>query len=284
MKLGIALSGGGIRGYAHAGVLRALEENDIKIDMIGGTSSGSIVASFYSMGFSPYYIYIIAKRYAKEILGVNSTPIIPEIGNFIFNKKVKIKGLKDIEDLEQAINTIASKKGIKKISDITMPLIIPAVDISNSKKYIFASRLPKNTTQDESYITDISIGKAVRASSSFPIFFCPCKYKEHLFMDGGILDNIPAYEMKKYGVDKIISVKFDSDKITNQSNMMDIGMKILDIMGNKISQESLNISDYVLTIPSDGTGLLDVDKLDLCYSLGYNYTKQHIDEIKSALE
>ena len=58
MKLGIALSGGGIRGIAHAGVLKALEDNGIKIDIIGGTSAGSLVASLYAMGYSPYYIYI----------------------------------------------------------------------------------------------------------------------------------------------------------------------------------------------------------------------------------
>ena len=59
MKLGIALSGGGIRGIAHAGVLKALEDNGIHIDIIGGTSAGSLVASLYAMGYSPYYIYIL---------------------------------------------------------------------------------------------------------------------------------------------------------------------------------------------------------------------------------
>ena len=64
MKIGIALSGGGIRGIAHAGVLKALEDNNIKIDVIGGTSSGSLIASLYAMGYSPYYIYILFKKYS----------------------------------------------------------------------------------------------------------------------------------------------------------------------------------------------------------------------------
>ena len=68
MKLGLALSGGGIRGIAHAGVLKALEENNIKVDIIGGCSSGSMIASLYAMGYSPYYIYILFKTYAKEII------------------------------------------------------------------------------------------------------------------------------------------------------------------------------------------------------------------------
>ena len=61
MKLGVALSGGGIRGIAHAGALKALEDNSIKIDIIGGTSSGSLIASLYAMGYSPYYIYMLKK-------------------------------------------------------------------------------------------------------------------------------------------------------------------------------------------------------------------------------
>lgn len=66
MKLGVALSGGGVRGIAHAGALKALEDNNINIDIIGGTSSGSMVAH-YMQGYSPYYIYILFKRYSKDI-------------------------------------------------------------------------------------------------------------------------------------------------------------------------------------------------------------------------
>ena len=95
MKLGVALSGGGIRGIAHAGALKALEDNGIKIDVIGGTSSGSLVASLYAMGYSPYYIYILFKRYAKEVVEINSSPIISGIGNFMFNKKVCIPRIKN---------------------------------------------------------------------------------------------------------------------------------------------------------------------------------------------
>ena len=65
MKIGIALSGGGIRGIAHAGVLKALEDNQIKIDIIGGTSAGSMVASLYAMGYSPYSIYQLFKKYSR---------------------------------------------------------------------------------------------------------------------------------------------------------------------------------------------------------------------------
>lgn len=119
MKLGVALSGGGIRGIAHAGMLKALEDNDIKVDVIGGTSSGSLVAALYALGYSPYYIYILFKRYSKDIAQIDSSPIISGIGNFMFNKKVAISGLKTGETLEKAYNDLAKRKGIQKIRDIT---------------------------------------------------------------------------------------------------------------------------------------------------------------------
>ena len=92
MLIGIALSGGGIRGIAHAGVLKALEESNIQIDIIGGTSSGSLVSVLYAMGFSPYYIFLLFKRYAKNIVDFDTVPIINTIGNFMVNKKFQICG------------------------------------------------------------------------------------------------------------------------------------------------------------------------------------------------
>lgn len=174
MKLGVALSGGGIRGIAHAGALKALEDNGIKIDVIGGTSSGSLVASLYAMGYSPYYIYILFKRYAKDVVEMNSIPIVSGIGSFMKNKNFNISGLKTGESIEKAYNNIALRKGVKKISDITkMPLVIPSVDVKTSKEYVFTNQIPFRNEDKSQYITDIPIGKAVRASSSFPRCFLP---------------------------------------------------------------------------------------------------------------
>lgn len=282
MKLGIALSGGGIRGIAHAGALKALEDNGIKIDIIGGTSSGSLIASLYAMGYSPYYIYILFKRYAKEIVEMNSTPIISGIGNFMMNKKVSISGLKTGESIEKAYDHIAIRKGIRQIKDITkMPLVIPTVDVKLSKEYIFTNKIPKESENQSQYITDISIGKAVRASSSFPGIFCPCDFKDHKFLDGGVLDNIPVAEVKKQGADKVIAINFKADDVDENSNIMDIAMRTIDIMGNKISEESLEQSDFVLTIATDKTGLLDVEKLDQCYQFGYQAVIENLEKIKS---
>ena len=284
MKLGLALSGGGIRGIAHAGALKALEDNNIKIDVIGGTSSGALIGSLYALGYTPYYIYILFKRYAKEITGINSMPIINGIGNYMMSKKVVITGLKTGRSLERTFNNLANRKGIKEIGEIkTMPIVIPAVDIKEAKEYIFTNSVP-NVENKEKYITDIRVGKAVRASSSFPAVFCPCEFETHQFMDGGVLDNVPVLEVKKQGVDKVIAINFKSDDVDSKSNIMDLTMRTLDIMGNKISKESLEKSDLVITIQTDKTGLLDVEKLDSCYDYGYKAIIENLDKIKQVLK
>ena len=283
MKLGLALSGGGIRGIAHAGVLKALEENNIKIDAIGGTSSGSIISTLYAMGYSPYYIYILFKRYANDLVNSNSISAITSLKNFMTNKKTSFSGFYSGEEIEKAFNEVAKRKGIKKVSDIKMPIVIPAVDVQDSNEYIFTNCIPEGMKDKSKYITDISIGTAIRASSSFPVAFDPCIYKNHKFLDGGILDNFPTTEVKKQGVDKVLTVNFMADKIDESSNIMDIAMRSIDIMGNKASEENIKNSDMVLTIQTDKTGLLEVEKLDDCYNYGYRQTINNLDKIKNLI-
>ena len=282
MGIGIALAGGGIRGIAHAGVLKALEENGIKVDAIGGTSAGSIVAALYAMGYKPYYIYVLFKKYAQEIINIGNVPLINGIGNFVKCKKIGISGLNDGTSLEKMCNELALRKNIRVIADIKMPLAISAVDIAEAKEYIFTNCAPRDNIYDN-YITEIEIGKAVRASSSFPAVFCPCEFKTHMFMDGGALDNIPILPLKCMCNNKIIAVNFEADPVEPNSDVMDIVMKTIDIMGNKISEKGLEQSDFILTVPTDRAGLFDVEKLDKCYKFGYDTVIQNIDKLKEML-
>ena len=89
MKIGLALSGGGIRGIAHAGAIKALEENNIKIDIIGGTSSGSMIAVLYAMGYKPDEILNLFKKYAETIVKIDGKKIANEIKNFMLIQSVE---------------------------------------------------------------------------------------------------------------------------------------------------------------------------------------------------
>lgn len=284
MKIGVALSGGGIRGVAHAGVLQALENNGIHIDIIGGTSAGSMIASLYAMGYSPEEIYLLFRKNARKIIGANTSPIISGLRSFMGKEGKTIKGFKNGRSIEEVYNFIAREKGIETIGQIKMPLVIPSVDIMESKEYIFTNRIPEDSQDKTQYITDVSIGKAVRASSSFPAVFNLCNVQKHAFMDGGALDNVPVSEVKKQGADKVLAVKFDADRIDENSNIMDIVMKTIDIMGNKIAEENLEKSDYVLNVYTDKVGLLDIKKLDKCFEYGYEAVIKNLEEIKQILK
>lgn len=281
MRLGLALAGGGIKGIAHAGVLQALEENKIDIDVIGGTSSGSLVASLYAIGYSPKEILEIFKKHSKKIIGINSNRLINGIGNYIFKKNININGINTGEELEKLYNYLANKKEVNNMKDIkNIPIVIPTVDILTSKKYICTNFIPSNNNNNTKYITDITLGKAVRASSSFPAMFAPCIFKNHLFSDGGTLDNVPVLEIKKYNIDKIIAVDFSVEEIDENSNIIDIAMKNMGIMINQITKENLNTSDIVIMIKLDKIGLFDTKNIEKCFNIGYAETIKNIDKIK----
>lgn len=299
MKIGLALSGGGIRGLAHAGVLKALEENEIKIDVIGGTSAGSMVSSLYAMGYSPDEILECFKQNYNKIIGKSRFSVINGV-KYFFNKKTVFKGFKKGENIEEIFDKLASYKNIDNLNQIKMPLVIPTVDILDSKEYILTNHIPvmengneygKNTLTNNifqkndinRYITNISIGKAIRASSSFPAVFNLCTLDNHAFIDGGALNNVPAIEVRKQGADKVIAVKFDEDKIDNNSNVMDIVMRTIDIMGNKIIEKELENSDYVLNIHTNKIGLLEAEKMQECFDCGYYSAISKMNEIKEKI-
>ena len=192
MNLGLSLSGGGVKGAAHIGVIKALEEENIKIDCIAGTSSGSIVASLYAMGFCADEIYTLFKKYCKKIKYIDFWNIIKLIYGLIFKQKIIIDGLNSGKEIEKLINDIAKNKNIQDISEIHFPLVIPSVNMYNGKVTCFTSyKNEKRYLSNTIFINHINIGKAVRASCSYPVVFSPCEFNHTSLIDGGIRENTP---------------------------------------------------------------------------------------------
>ena len=285
MKIGLCLSGGGVKGAAHIGALKALEEENIKIDCISGTSSGSIVSSLYAMGYTPNEIYLLFKKFGKEISKVDTLKIIKLIYGLIFKRKIIIEGLNSGNKLYKIVQEQASKKEIKQIKDIKMPLIIPSVNLYNGEIYLFTS-LENNRKYSDEYITlnNIEIGRAVQASCSYPGVFCPVNLKNKKLIDGGVRENTPWKELKELGADKIISIVFEKEeKIKKDVNMIDCIIKAMEIQSHELYNYEVDGLEYILKIKTDLTSLLEIEKIDELYKEGYKQTKRKMGKIKSYL-
>ena len=238
------------------------------------------------MGFNYKEILILFKKYSKKIKYIDRKNILKLIYGILFKRKIIINGLNSGEIIEEIFNEVLNKKNIKKIKDIKMPLLIPSVDINNGKIYCFYSKNIRSSFLDDIiFDNNIDIAKAVRASCSYPAVFSPCKYKNTELIDGGIRENIPWKGLKKIGAERVISVIFEKENNEKRCE------NIIDVIGNSLgilSHELLNYeiigSDYLLKIKTKNISLLDMEKIDELFNVGYNTAKLKIKEIKKIIK
>lgn len=287
MSIGICFAGGGIKGVAHIGALKALEEENIKFDYIAGTSSGSIVACLYSVGYNSDEIYEIFKKYINKINYFEIKNVIKLIFGILIKRKIIITGLNSGKKIEKLINKECAKKEINNINQINKNLLIPCVNLKTGDVYIFSSiknRNRKEYSDNIIYKNNINIGKAVRASCSYPGVFSPCIIEDNYMVDGGIRENVPWKELKQCGAQKVISIIFQNEiKEKNEINMFDVISGSMELLCRELSNYELNGADYLLKIKTKNIQLLDKTKLNYLYNLGYIETKRKIKEIKELI-
>lgn len=287
MKLGLSLAGGGIKGIAHIGCIKALEEENIEFKYISGTSSGSIVAVLYACGFTVEEMHDIFYRYAKSIHYIDWVNIKKFFINLFTGKGIKIDGLNSGTKIYKLVNEICKEKGISNINQINKPLIIPAVNILNEELYIFTNikiNKSNNINENIKYINNANIGKIVQASCSYPGIFSPCEYNNELLVDGGIAENLPWRETKKAGADKVLSIVFSDNKQKECcNNIIEVLSKSFSILCKELSKHEWDGTDYLLNIQTENVGLLEKSKMDELYMEGYNQTKNKIQDIKNKL-
>lgn len=275
----------GIKGAAHIGAIKALEEAKIKFNYIGGTSSGSIVATLYACGFTSNEIFNIFKKYCNKIKYVDFFNILKIILGLIFTGKIIVDGLNSGRQIEKLINKVCEEKGINDISQIKMPIVIPAVDLCNGKVFCFTSKKVRNSFSDDTiFIQKANIGKIVRASCSYPAVFSPCIYEDRLLIDGGIRENVPWKETKHIGADKIINITFENEIDKDCChNFIDVACRSIELLCRELSIYELEGSDVNIKIKTKKVGLLDIKKINMLYEEGYNQTKEQINKIKEQI-
>lgn len=284
MKLGLSLSGGGIKGFSHIGAIKALEEANIKFDYISGTSSGSIVAALYACSYTTEEIYNIFKKYVNEIKYIDLINIKKFFKNLITFKGIQIDGLNSGTKIKKLVTKVCMQKGITNINQVKMPLVIPAVNLRTEELYVFSNNILENRSSNIKYINNIDLGTAVQASCSYPGVFSPCRYKQDLLVDGGIVENIPWRETKRAGADKVLSIVF-TDKTPKKccDNIFEVINKSFSILCKELAEYEWDGADYLLKIKEPKVGLLEKKKMNELYQEGYIQTKQKIGDIKRKL-
>lgn len=281
-QIGLSLSGGGAKGAAHIGVLKALEEEKIGINYISGTSSGSIVAGLYAIGYEPDEILEIFKTNAKKIKYYDLKNILKLIFGILFKRKIIIEGLSNGSTIEKLMKKKCLEKGIENIKKTRIPLLIPAVKVSNGEVTFFSSKLTRSSFSDEiEYIDNIDIPSAVRASCSYPGVFVPKNINGNKYIDGGVRENIPWKGLKEVGANTVVSVIFEKQiKEKSKINIVDIIEGSLNIMGHELANYELVGECEVLKIKTKDVGLLEIKKIDELYKMGYEQTKKQIISYK----
>lgn len=209
-KVGLVLSGGGAKGFAHIGVLKVLEEAGVKIDYIGGTSMGAVVGGLYASGYSARQIDSIFKatdfdallqdfipRSSKNFYGKRNDELYAV--SLPFNKfrigvpSALSKGLYNYNLLTKLTHKV---RHIRDFNQLPIPFLCVATDIETGEQVIL----------DKGYLA-----QAMAASAAFPSLFSPVEIDGRLLVDGGVVNNYPIDEIKKLGADIIIGVDVQDD-------------------------------------------------------------------------
>ena len=259
-------------------MLKAFEEEKINIDYISGTSSGSIIAALFAMGYNSNEIYYLFNRYSKKIKYINYKNILKLIYGILVKRKIIIKGFNDGKIIEKIIDDAADLKNIKNINQIKMPLFISMVDLQTGTVYIASSN--ENRTQlldDTQYITDIPISTAVRGSCSFPVIFSPCKFENIQLIDGGTRENLPWKCLKDVGANEVIGICFETiHKKECCKNIIEVATRAMELQERELSSYEKDGIDKLITINLEKTSLLDSENIYELYKQGYNQAKKYI--------
>jgi NTE family protein len=210
VRIGLALGGGAARGFAHIGVIKALEAHGIHPDLVAGTSAGSVVAALYASGMSGLEMNRAALKLDEASISDWAMP---------FRSRGLIKGVA----LENYLNTTLNGR---KIEQLKIPLGVVATDLRTGEPILFQRG---NT------------GQAVRASCSIPSLFEPVVIGDHEYVDGGLVSPVPAAFAHKMGADFVIAVDISSRPESGvTASSLDMLMQTFTIMGQTIKAYELD--------------------------------------------
>ena len=251
-SLGIAFGGGGLRGYMHLGVIKALEENNIKADLVTGSSAGSLAATLYASG----------KSYG-ELEGIMSDFSEFELMDFVLSRRGIVNG----RNLAQWVNESVVQK---KLSEMAIPIGITATDM---------------TTHESVLIQDGDPGEAVQTSSTIPGAFVPVEHNEHLLVDGGVLNVVPVHYAKAMGADVVIAVDiYCGNQPAAEITALGMQFATFRLLACKLSEDEITSADVVVRPAYEPEGSGVFSSKEVAVNAGYQAMLSQIPKLKSLLE
>jgi NTE family protein len=275
LRVGLALGGGGSRGSAEVGVLKVLQEEHIPIDIIAGTSIGSVVGGFYAAGVP---LEKIGEVFEKNTFAHEYAPMPAlRIAAVPTNLLLRAVGYRPYSGLYRGLifEKFAQKMvGDKKIEELSMPFAAVVTDVVTGK----SCRITKG-----------DIGLAMRASNAVPGLKKPVQIGEQLFCDGGVINNVPVDQAREMGADFVIAVNIDEKlKDVPLDNFRKIGSmakQALRIQLAAFDEPKCKSADVCIHPDTTGLKLLTFDKREAKAGItaGADAARAAIPEIKRKL-
>jgi len=251
-RIGLALGGGAARGFAHIGVIQVLEESGIKVDLVAGTSAGSLVAALYAAG-----------RNGSELAKLAETMDEGAITDWTFPMRGLIRG-------EALARYVREKTNGRLIEQMEIPLGIVATDLASGQPVCFRRG---------------DTGTAVRASSSVPTIFEPVQIGGRQYVDGGLVAPVPVRFAREMGAEMLIAVDISSAPSGQpETDALHMLLQTVAIMGRSISNYELRDADVVLRPKLTGVGSADFTARRRTIQAGREAAQTMLPQIRRAIE
>jgi NTE family protein len=255
VRIGLALGGGAARGFAHIGVIKALEAQGIVPDIVVGTSAGSVVGSMYAYGYNGFTLQKMAMEMDEASISDWALP-------FFSKSPGMLKG----EALQAYVNKTVHNQPIEKLK---IPFGAVATDLKTGQPILFRRG---NT------------GMAVRASSAVPSVFQPVTIAGRTYVDGGLVAPVPVRFAKEMGAEFIIAVNISSaTEAQATASSLDVLMQTFTIMGQRLNQHELKDADVVITPALGAMGSADFNGRNLAVLAGEQAAASAMAQLKARL-
>ena len=256
-KVALVLGGGAARGFAHIGVIRVLEQEKIPVDMVVGTSVGSLIGALYAYDMNSFELEWTAFSLEKD-----------DVFDFTVLSAITTgMGLVKGDRLEAFVK---AKIPLADIESLKLPFAAVATDLNRGTEVV----LDKG-----------SIAKAVRASSAIPGVFNPVEHQGKLLVDGGVVDNIPISVAREKGADIVIAVDISENVINfNVTSYIDVVLQSVNIMFNETMKYKKKEADVLIKPAVAPVALLDFSQRKQCMLAGMDAAKRAVPEIREKIE